>query len=69
VTTGEYNDALDKKIAEIKQTCHIPAIYLEGSEQRQLDMPPPTAGGLASVRRHGCMGSIFALVSNILLAS
>jgi hypothetical protein len=24
VTTGEYNDALDKKIAEIKQTCHIP---------------------------------------------
>jgi hypothetical protein len=23
VTTGEYNVALDKKIAEIKQTCHI----------------------------------------------
>jgi hypothetical protein len=24
VTTGEYNKALDAKIAEIKQTCHMP---------------------------------------------
>jgi hypothetical protein len=23
VTTGEYNKALDTKIAEIKQTCHL----------------------------------------------